>query len=744
MKQVMIVITLLFSLWQQGICQCDAFENLLKEGQNHLATSPPSYEEAINSYTAALVACPERAEEALLEIELMTTEVDRLRRYAEIQRQEAALALLAADSAKAGVQTAVEKANNIISSFYFYSDRFALASDRDGARNRYYFIDRDGHAIDKLGYWDRAEPFSERGFAKVWVGIGSPQTYLLDTFGRTYRAAFSVQELEKDGGFRAVDFTGLGLKELPETLWDNENLEVLLLRDNALESLPAEFTRLKKLEILDLHKNKLDSLPQQLGTLEGLRWLDLGTNTGLRKIPESIGQLQHLQWLDLTSTSLDTIPEEFCRLSELRSLFIGSRILPSIPENIGILNQLTELRISGDRIERMPESFSDLVNLETLEITCRKLSALPTGLGNFRGLRSLYIRSGSLEELPESFAKLEKLRTLTLNIPKCKNISERFGDFLELRSLLLACDSLEYLPASICKMTELENLELAGKNITSMPDQIGNLRNLQRLYIRSSKKLETLPPGIGDLKNLTELAITSTSVQTLPATIGQLQRLRKLRLRDNSLESIPAEITQLDSIVDLELQSNELAELPQGFERLIDRCKVRISNNPFVMLSDEVIDPKVFSMEEILRILQSCLNSKNLELAITIRKNVEKFELRGADYVKLAYLLLPINDYEGAIWAGTQYEPENAKGVAVITSILAQAHLYSGNFEKALERYRSNASTPNTYLREIEHAERNGYAIADQAVVDQAKQWLQDEINSLREKETKGSKSRGR
>lgn len=63
--------------------QCSEFDNLLKKGDNYLKGSKPNYQEAINAYTAAILACSDRAGEAKQRITRMVNDINKLRESAQ-------------------------------------------------------------------------------------------------------------------------------------------------------------------------------------------------------------------------------------------------------------------------------------------------------------------------------------------------------------------------------------------------------------------------------------------------------------------------------------------------------------------------------------------------------------------------------------------------------------------------------------------------------------------------------------
>ena len=86
-------------------------------------------------------------------------------------------------------------------------------------------------------------------------------------------------------------------------------------------------------------------------------------------------------------------------------------------------------------------------------------------------------------------------------------------------------------------------LDLSGLELTQLPPEIGQLRNLTWLYV-DNNLLTQLPATIGQLSNLGELDVEGNQLTELPPEIGQLSNLRKLNLNGNPLQTPPPEIVQ--------------------------------------------------------------------------------------------------------------------------------------------------------------------------------------------------------
>ena len=85
------------------------------------------------------------------------------------------------------------------------------------------------------------------------------------------------------------------------------------------------------------------------------------------------------------------------------------------------------------------------------------------------------------------------------------------------------------------------SLDLAYNELTgSIPEALGQLNNLQDLYLGGNQLTGSIPETIGQLKNLQVLSLvnnqlTGTMTGTIPETIGQLKNLQDLYLGGNQL-----------------------------------------------------------------------------------------------------------------------------------------------------------------------------------------------------------------
>ncbi len=243
--------------------------------------------------------------------------------------------------------------------------------------------------------------------------------------------------------------------------------------------------------------------------------------------------------------------------------------------------------------------------------------------------------------------------TLTLNDLKTK-IYEKLGLTKEEAAVLEDLERILGYPLFISKgITGLiegmkienghvESLSFFGCSLKSLPDSIGNLRNLKSLNLRGNK-LKELPASFKELQCLETLDLAQTPLRPFPPQITQLKSLKKLSLVFNNFESIPDSIENLNSLEDLAIHSlDQLPNIPDSIGNLTSLRKLSLwgakigkipesignLNNLEVLrikIRDLTFIPESFGKLTSLKELDIPLNDL-IEIPVTVRKILEKIE----------------------------------------------------------------------------------------------------------------------
>ena len=147
-------------------------------------------------------------------------------------------------------------------------------------------------------------------------------------------------------------------------------------------------------------------------------------------------------------------------------------------------------------------------------------------------------------------------------------------------------------------MTHLTHLGLGWNQLTgSVPPEIGDLINPERLHLGDNQLTGSIPPEIGDLTSLNLLHMGNNQLTgSIPSEIGGLTNLTFLHLGNNQLTgSIPPEIGNMTSLYGMNLGNNQLTgEIPES----ICDLNIGFSNSLYFNISNNQLCPSYPSCVE--------------------------------------------------------------------------------------------------------------------------------------------------
>lgn len=117
------------------------------------------------------------------------------------------------------------------------------------------------------------------------------------------------------------------------------------------------------------------------------------------------------------------------------------------------------------------------------------------------------------------------------------------------------------IPAELGNLVNLEELYLPGNRLTgSIPAELGNLVDLRRLFLSTNELTGSIPAELGSLSNLKALGLAYNKlVGRIPPELGDLANLEELYLQDNNLtERIPLALDNLPYLRSLDVSGNKL------------------------------------------------------------------------------------------------------------------------------------------------------------------------------------------
>ncbi|KAK9902923.1 hypothetical protein M0R45_001436 [Rubus argutus] len=209
----------------------------------------------------------------------------------------------------------------------------------------------------------------------------------------------------------------------------------------------------------------------------------------------------------------------------------------------------------------LPEFVQKLDKLKALILT--SYGSLPAELNNFqlvdslpnlRRIRLERISIPSISRYPIQLKSLKKISLFMCSIGQgfgngSIHISEAFPNLVEMN--IDYCNDLVELPAQICDLIQLKKLSVTNSHkLSALPEEIGNLVNLELLRLRSCTDLSELPGSIRNLKKLNLLDISDCfSIKELPEDIGGMCSLERLNMRQCArLNELPSSVVDLEQL----------------------------------------------------------------------------------------------------------------------------------------------------------------------------------------------------
>ena len=189
--------------------------------------------------------------------------------------------------------------------------------------------------------------------------------------------------------------------------------------------------------------------------------------------------------------------------------------------------------------------------------------------------------------IPAELGKLNELRRLVfarhyggLTGP----IPPQLGNLVNLEQLYLFSNALGgTIPPELGSLPSLETLSLLSNDLDGViPPELGNLANLQGLFLHDNDLEGTIPPELGDLANLRYLFLAGNRLTgSIPAALGRLGKLRELSLVRNILTgALPTELGRLGALATLYVGHNRLmGPVPQEFGGLAGLRTLALSGN---------------------------------------------------------------------------------------------------------------------------------------------------------------------
>ncbi|CAH1239393.1 MFHAS1 [Branchiostoma lanceolatum] len=390
----------------------------------------------------------------------------------------------------------------------------------------------------------------------------------------------------KETTFLTLDLYDQHLSQLPDELFELNELEALKLDKNKDIRLSEKLIRLTNLKALSLNGCNLDTVPAVVMKLQQLETLFLGYNRNIT-LPDEMSSLVNLTYLDLYSCDLKSVPAVVMKISQLKWLRLSNNEKIKLPEEMSSLVNLAYLNLANCNLDTLPPVVPKLLNLQELDLSYNKQISLPDELCRLGNMKVLKLRDCNLVTVPPAVLKLPQLEELDLGGNSGIHLPDELAGLTNLRVLKLNNTNMVTVPPVLWRLTQLEWLGLRDNALKILTAEVGQLTNVKHLDL-SWCKLHKLPPEVGRLTQLVWLDLSSNPLQTLPAKVGQLTNVKHLDLSHCHLDTLPPEVWRLTQLEWLNLSSNPLQTLPVEIGQLINVKHLDLSNCQLHTLPPEV------------------------------------------------------------------------------------------------------------------------------------------------------------
>eukprot|EP00058_Branchiostoma_floridae_P028537 XP_002614028.1 hypothetical protein BRAFLDRAFT_67388 [Branchiostoma floridae] len=439
-----------------------------------------------------------------------------------------------------------------------------------------------------LGKTMGTQPMRDEMKREEWKILGKAQPlWTLDLSNQNHKdlpdEVFELEELE------ALKLTYNESISLSNKLVKLTNLKVLCLENCNLDKLPPVVLKLSHLQVLDISKNKAISLPKmilkKLKKLKVLKLRDCDLVTIGRQIFQQESQLEEL---DLSGNMQIDLPDELRTLKNIRVLRLNRAGMTTVPPAVLELSQLEKLDLSGNKQIKLSDQLLGLTNLKVLRLSRTEMASVPEVVWKLTHLEELHLLSNPLQTLSVKVGQLSRIKRLDLSNCHLRTLPPEVGTLTQLERLKVANNrALQTLPGELWQVTNIKRLDLSNCQLHTLPPEVGTLTQLEWLDL-SFNTLQTLPRELGHVTNIKRLDLSHCQLHTLPPQVGKLTHLKWLKVKNNPLQTLPGELGQVASIKHLDLSNCWLHTLPPEVGTLTQLERLKVANNPLQTLPGEL------------------------------------------------------------------------------------------------------------------------------------------------------------
>lgn len=249
--------------------------------------------------------------------------------------------------------------------------------------------------------------------------------------------------------------------------------------------LPNELKSLRNLRTLGILGFELVEIPEVIYELDQLENLTLSFFKAESYSPE-IRNLKNLKYLRIRSNMLETIPVEVYSLRELEELYIGGDSIKYLPAGISNLDKLKQLRIHTSSIKSLPNELNKLINLEVFDLYCKNNISIPLSEKN----ESLVdFRWGQCKIIPLNICQLKSLKRLSFDAGEILEIPSCIRNLSSLIELTINYHPIKNIPKELLELKNLKMIDFSSTQISELDEAFFTLPNIGMIDLNYCEKI---------------------------------------------------------------------------------------------------------------------------------------------------------------------------------------------------------------------------------------------------------------
>ncbi|XP_053742781.1 leucine-rich repeat-containing protein 10 [Synchiropus splendidus] len=194
--------------------------------------------------------------------------------------------------------------------------------------------------------------------------------------------------------------------------------------------------------------------------------------------------------------------------------------------------------------------------------------------------RTLDLSSRQLRRMPPVACAFTELVKLYLSDNNLSSLPPELQDLRNLQLLALDFNCFEELPAAVCKLPNLIILYLGNNRLHRLPEELRKLKELNTLWLETNY-FSVFPKVVCDLPNLKTLHLGYNQIRSVPSELSRLEELRSIWLAGNELQEFPSVLLGMHLITVIDVDRNKIRFFP-GLSHLEGLKLVIYDHNPCI------------------------------------------------------------------------------------------------------------------------------------------------------------------